>query len=129
MKEFVDRTLDIAKNLYNNQCGGDYPEAIILLANVISAISAKLWPGTGKDKKRFVELCVRCEQPELGTKKISIPLLIEDLYEKGNHSGVAAIQKKFPKEFMGSPPNSGWDVITAKEVDSFENEVQKICSS
>lgn len=54
-----------------------WPDIVLMLCTVISACSAKRWPGkAGIDKKRFVELLV-CDSPEdFHLAWISIPALI-----------------------------------------------------
>jgi hypothetical protein len=124
---YIERKLCVAKNLYNDQCGGGYDDAIIILAATIGAISADVWPGTDHiDRKRFIELCVLCGSPDLEIKKISIPLLIEHLHATGEQTGVAAIKDKFPKAFRGFPFYGDDLIITGRDVDLFENEVQQI---
>src|SRR5712671_5903613 len=74
--DWVERKVRIAERLSQGECGGSYPEAVLILCAAISALAADAWPGTGIDRARFVELLVSLT-PQ--TKIVSIPLLIWQL--------------------------------------------------
>jgi hypothetical protein len=65
----------ITVNLSKGDCGGSDGDGVMILCAAISALAAEAWPGSGRDKKRFVEALVRyarVSHPEF----ISTPLLI-----------------------------------------------------
>jgi hypothetical protein len=55
-REWVATKISLAEHLAAGDCGGGYPEVAMVLCGSLSAMAAELWPGTGKDKDRFVWL-------------------------------------------------------------------------
>jgi hypothetical protein len=75
-KEWAERKIAIANRLYRGECGGSYGEAVMILSAVLSALAADLWPGSKKDKARFVQLLVEFAPANFNVKRISVPLLV-----------------------------------------------------
>jgi hypothetical protein len=114
LSEWSNSKIDIALKLSKGGSGGTYAEAVIILCSVISGISADIWPGKNRDKKRFVELLVNYSNDSLKVKNISIPLLIASLEEKG----LTAESDQIFNEIM---PKSKTLVITGEDVDKSED--------
>src|SRR5215211_6782357 len=75
----VRERVAVAKRLNEGECGGFYGDAILILSAILSGLAADLWPGKGKDRKRFVELWATHARPDLNPNLISVPLLREDI--------------------------------------------------
>lgn len=120
MNDLITKRLKIANHLYNGNCGGSYDDAVIILVSIISAMASKIWPGTHKDRKRFVELLITETDSNLETKKISVPLLLQDL-EKVDKTNFD-ILKKHSTRFYGSSR-----VFEGTESDKLEDEILNIC--
>jgi hypothetical protein len=118
--EWANNKKDIAYRLNSGECGGSYGDAVLILCAVLSGLAAEVWPGDGKDRKRFVELLKQFATPKLEATKISIPLLIASLSARGKASEVTAIQKAFPKNSLGN-------VLIGDEVDKNEAEILVVC--
>jgi hypothetical protein len=123
---YVDARLAVAEALGNGAVGGDYSDACTLIAALISGIAADLWPGEGKDRKRFVELWTRHAFSAIDPKMISVPLLRRWLRDNGHIVESENLAKARPKVFGG-----GYDsrVITGAESDMTEAEVEGLCPS
>ena len=78
MKEFLQARIELAKYLAENVRGAHYADVVLILTAVISACASRRWPGTGIDRKRFVELLVRYSPPHFHTSWISLPDLLGD---------------------------------------------------
>jgi len=101
MSDWRQRRITLAKRLNEGECDGDYGDAVLILSAVLSGIAADLWPGKGKDRKRFVEIWARYADPTLSPNLISLPLLIEDLEEKQGNVDLA-------KKVRGTRPGLFW---------------------
>jgi hypothetical protein len=111
---FIDRRLNVARNLGSGGCGGDYSDACVLLSSVISGIAADLWPGPGIDHVRFVETWVRYADPQLKPNLISLPLLARSLRTKGCVAEAIQVETLRPSAFGSS--GSGV-ILTCDDVD------------
>ncbi|MCK5737889.1 hypothetical protein KAH55_01860 [bacterium] len=65
MIKLIDKRTKLAHQLFQGKCDAEYSDAVIILTSTISAIAAKVWPGEGKDKKRFIETMIRYSSPTL----------------------------------------------------------------
>src|SRR5437016_5234657 len=77
ISDIVDSELAVAAALEAGGCGGDYLHGAILTTALLSGMASDLWPGKGKDKKRFVELWVSYLEPD--ARLVSLPLLVQSL--------------------------------------------------
>lgn len=111
--EFALRKRGLALRLVNKECGGSYGDEVMMLCAVITALAAEVWPGKGKDQRRFVEV-LKDFALELKTTRISIPLLLAYLQsEKGR--GVEKLELE--REFFDNPQdlNLDGDVVDQSE--------------
>lgn len=121
--EWANNKKDIAYKLNSGECGGSYGDAVLILCSVLSALAAEVWPGYGKDQKRFVELLKQFAPPKLETTKISVRLLIQLLSadEKRNDETL-----KLRKAFR----DCRWGrVLIGAEVDKTEKEILEVCNT
>src|SRR5438874_11300841 len=89
-QRYVKHKLDMAGRLGSGECGGEYSDACVLISALLSGIAADLFPGTGMDRRRFVETWVRYARPDLGASNISVPLLARRLRRKGEDTRATA---------------------------------------
>ncbi len=66
----------MAKALWDDVPGASYADVVLIVTAVLSACAAVRWPGTGIDKRRFIELLVMHSPVEFRTSWVSIPALI-----------------------------------------------------
>jgi hypothetical protein len=123
-RRYISHRVTLAEALNGGKCGGDYSDACVILASVLSGISADLWPGKGIDRARFVETWVRYADPTLMPNRISLPLLVRRLKRKGDTSAVVAIKAAFPKAFAAGNTSR---VLTG-EMDLDEAKVQAVAT-
>ena len=76
MKLFLENRVRLVKKLIHDVEEVSYADVVLILTAVISACSSVKWPGTGIDKKRFVELLVNHSPSNFRTSWVSIPALI-----------------------------------------------------
>ncbi len=110
----------IAERLANGDCGGSYGEAVLILCAALNALAAEVWPGEGKDRKRFVQLLQENTPPTLEVIKISIPLLLRDLRADGENARANQIETAF------GPLQHG-HILIGDEVDKSEVEILGAC--
>lgn len=67
----VQERIELAKRLNEGECGGYYGDAMLILSAVLSGLAADLWPGKGKDRRRFAEAWATLSSPELNAGAIS----------------------------------------------------------
>ncbi len=135
VKEFVESKIPIAKCLHKGTCHRTYREAAIILSATISAIAASAWPGYGLDKKRFIELCVQYSDSEVEAKKISFPLLCQDLRNNGKTHELNELRQHLPEYFDCASPKyafngftTGKDFDLFKGIDLFEHDLVSLSS-
>lgn len=122
LERFIERPLAVAAALDRGDCGGSYAEACILISGLISSVSSFVWPGTGMDRRRFVEAWVRLGDPS--ALKVSIPLLRLSLRAERRLEEAQVLERRRPQMF-----GPGYDarVLTGDEVDATEAEVRALC--
>src|SRR4051812_45553630 len=98
ISDFVNDKLRVAEALAAGGCGGGYVDAVIIMASLVSAMASDLWPGTGIDRRRFVELWVRYGEPE--ARRVSVPLLTQFLRDTGRSSEADMITASHPLELF-----------------------------
>jgi len=120
--QWVERKVGIARRLNGGECGADYAEGVMVLCAAISAVAAELWPGTQKDRARFVEVLIQYSLPCLDVTRLSLPLLVGGLEQSQSKSDRATLEDKFLR-FDRSR------IVTGEEVDHSEAEVLSLCPS
>jgi hypothetical protein len=101
MEGFVERPLRVALALSEGGSGGSAVEAHLLIAGLISCMAAHVWPGSGVDKKRFVEFWLRFAKRE-DAKRIAVPLLHQDYRRAKKLKEVRALEAWRPT-LLGLP--------------------------
>lgn len=113
--------VDLAKRLDQGECGGSYGDAMLVLSAVLSGLAADTWPGTRKDRRRFVEIWSTYSDPTLNTSIISVPLLLDALERGGESELFEKVRATRPEAFPS------WRiytlVVTGQEVDQTEEEL------
>jgi hypothetical protein len=120
--DWVKEKQQIALRLSSGECGGSYGEAVIILCAALSTIAAKVWPGNGIDRKRFVQLLIEYAPPNFDVAKISVPLLVGSLRSAGKIDEMGRIKTVF----INYDPSR---VLTGDEVDKTEQEILAVCST
>lgn len=120
-RAWVRGRIALAKRLDEGECGGSYGDAMLVLSALLSGRAADLWPGEGKDRRRFVEVWSTRSNPELNPNLISVPLLLDALEEDGNSGLVEKVRATNPEAF----PSYKLDtlVVTGERVDLTEDEL------
>ena len=98
-RAWVRGRIALAKRLDKGECGGSYGDAMLILSALLSGRAADLWPGEGKDRRRFVEIWSTRPNPELNPNLISVPLLLDALEEEGNLGLVEKVRATNPEAF------------------------------
>lgn len=116
----------LAKRLNKGECGGSYGDAMLVLSAVLSGLAADMWPGKGKDRRRFVETWSTHSNPRLNTNLVSVPLLLSSLKRDNNTELLEKVSASRPEAF---PP---WEIyalaVTGQEVDQTETELTALDS-
>lgn len=118
LKEWSQSKIDLALRLSSGDCGGSYAESVIIICNVLSAISADIWPGRNIDKKRFVELLYKYSSSRESCETVSVPLLIYAIRESGD----ITLADKLKKELL---PFSDSRVITGNDFDKTIGDLKR----
>src|SRR5215208_2977753 len=121
MSDWRQRRITLAKRLNEGECDGYYGDGILILSAVLSGIAADLWPGKGKDRRRFVELWARYADPSLTPNLISVPLLVASLEVEGEHDLEQIVRNTHPQAFP--PWKMDLMVVTGEDVDKTEADV------
>jgi hypothetical protein len=121
--DWVRKRGSVATQLANGHCGGSYGDAALILCSCLSALAADAWPGDRIDRKRFVELLEKCAPPKLGSTRVSIPLLVDDLSRQQRSTEASRLETTFLQQF------STGRILLGDDVDKNENEIQAICGS
>jgi hypothetical protein len=117
--DWAMRKCELALNLSRGDCGGSYGDGVMILCAAISALAAEAWPGSGRDKKRFVEALVkhaRISHPEF----ISVPLLISGAGHQQQH----ALRSTFIAPLEHGIPST---ILSGNEVDKPEQDIFSVC--
>lgn len=78
MKQYLLDRIRLVRDLQSSGISVHYNDLVLILCAVLSACAAQRWPGSGIDRKRFVELLVKISPPEYHTDWVAIPALIAD---------------------------------------------------
>jgi hypothetical protein len=121
--DWVKKKEKVAAQLANGQCGGSYGDAALILCSCLSALAAEVWPGHHIDRNRFVELLEKRAPPQLGSARVSIPLLVDDLRSQQRAAEASKIESKFLRQF------SAGQILRGDEVDEDEHAILAECGS
>jgi hypothetical protein len=121
-RDWVAKKKDIALCLAAGECGATYAEGVIILSAVISAMAAEAWPGSGIDKRRFVEIVKDYCDATLNPTRISVPLLIGHLRDNHQTTEVDVLRTNFMDY-------SDDRVLTGNDVDRTEAVILSVCPS
>lgn len=122
--KFVTEKLRVADALAKGGCGGDYIDAVMIMAALISGIASDVWPGTGNDKRRFVELWIEYSGPE--ARLVSVPLLTQWLRDEGRAPEAVAIEEVHQPEYFWAGSTS---VLAGEDVDMGERQILALLPS
>lgn len=78
MKEFLIDRIRLVNELIHIDTKVHYADLVLILTAVISACSARRWPGKGIDQRRFVELLIQHSLPEAHVNYVCLVSLISD---------------------------------------------------
>ena len=76
MEKFLRGRLDLVDVLRADVAGATYADLVLIITAVLSACASVRWPGTGIDRRRFVELLVRHSPEDFHASWVSVPALI-----------------------------------------------------
>lgn len=120
--EWAKKKSAIAVKLDGGACGGSYGEAVLILCAALSALAAEVWPGTGIDRKRFIQLLKRFSPPHLSPTLISVPILAAYLRKKRRKGALKRLRRSF-LDFGHSR------VLVGQDVDKSEKQILSVCPS
>jgi hypothetical protein len=115
---WANQRLAIVERLLSHDVDAGYPEAVLIIGAVISALAAERWPGNGIDHTRFVELLVAAAPADL--TRISIPLLVDRLRKKGREALARAISSQLRVTEKAL-------VLCDRDIDRGESDVMRAC--
>ena len=118
--EWTGKKCEVAIRLSRGESGGSYGEAVLILCAALSALAADVWPGTGIDRKRFVQLLKRFSPPHLSSTLISVPILAAHLRQKRKKGSLRRLQQAFLNF-------SRTRVVTGQDVDETEKQIKTTC--
>lgn len=103
-REFFQSKLELGQFLISEKGNLAEPDAEIIICCAISGLAAILWPDTGIDRQRFIQLLIDFSQPSTNLRHISIPKLASQLRDQGDTSSAITLKDKFfpghPSEFL-----------------------------
>lgn len=77
MEKFLRGRLELVNVLAADVPSASYHDLVLIITAVLSACASVRWPGTGIDKKRFIELLVSHSPEDSHASWVSIPALID----------------------------------------------------
>lgn len=120
----VQKRIELAKRLNEGECGGSYADAVLILSSTLSGIAADIWPGEGKDRNRFVELWANYAESALKPNLISVPLLLNQLEDRGDDDLAEKVRATRPGAFYPPGiPDALPLIVTGDHVDQSESEL------
>jgi hypothetical protein len=120
---WVRGRISLAKRLDGGECGGSYGDAMLILSALLSGRAADLWPGKGKDRRRFVEAWSKLSDPGLAPNLISVPLLLAKLKGAGERDLVEKVSSTNPEALA---PHNDSLVVTGGRVDLPGDELEAL---
>jgi hypothetical protein len=76
MEKFLRGRLDLVNVLAADAPGASYGDLVLIMTAVLSACASVRWPGTGIDKRRFIELLVIYSPEDSHASWVGVPALI-----------------------------------------------------
>lgn len=122
-RDWVRGRITLAKRLNRGGCGGSYGDAMLVLPALLSGRAADLWPGKGKDRRRFVEAWSTRSDPGLTPNLISVPLLLADLKDANERD---LMEKVRGTNLEALAPHNDSLVLTGEQVDLPEEELEAL---
>ena len=122
-RDWVQGRISLAKRLNRGGCGGSYGDAMLVLSALLSGRAADLWPGKGKDRRRFVEAWSTLSDPGLSPNLISVPLLLADLKDTDERD---LIEKVRGTNLEALAPHNDSLVLTGGRVDLPEDDLEAL---
>jgi hypothetical protein len=122
-RDWVRGRISLAKRLDEGECGGSYGDAMLILSALLSGRAADMWLGTGRDRRRFVEIWSTLAAPDLNPNLVSVPLLLADLKRDGEQDLVKKVMRTNPDAF------ASWNdslVVTGERVDLPEDGLEAL---
>lgn len=123
---FVARKLTVVRDLDSGGCGAGYGEAVLVTAGLLSGMAADLWPGTGIDRVRFIELWSQYADGGHRANRVSVPLLVTWLKREGRPLEARQIESARQGAFGGGNQSR---VLISDDVDLEESAVLLTCPS
>jgi hypothetical protein len=122
--EFFQSKIELGRLVIKEMGEQAEPDAEIILCCALSGLAAILWPGTGIDRQRFIQMLVDFDfsQPSANLRQISIPVLASQLRDEGDVSSAINLKAKF---FPGHPS----EFFDPKVVDQDEATVSAVSNS
>ncbi|MBN1826379.1 MAG: hypothetical protein JW958_08940 [Candidatus Eisenbacteria bacterium] len=121
---FIEGRIGIVRKLTDENVGGTYAEAILILTALISATAAKCWPKRkGRDpidRKRFVETIHRFAGHKYLADLISTDLLVRSLEDKKKK------EAGFLKHLTTFKPG---DMPSGADISKPDSEITRFCPS
>ena len=115
---YLQDRIAFARRVGEGACGGSYGDAMLILSAILSSLAAGLWPGEGKDRRRFVEIWATYSPPDLKPNLISVPRLLASLEKEGHHDLVKKVRSTHPRAFIVDTL-----MVTGEDVDKTEVEL------
>ncbi|MFH0910805.1 MAG: hypothetical protein V1918_04800, partial [Planctomycetota bacterium] len=112
MRTFLEGRVGLSDFLASRPEIATYADSVLILTAVLSACASRRWPGTGMDKKRFIELLVRHSPEEFHTSWVSLPALI--------NAGLIA-----EKDTAYGKPGQSFRIFCGSEIDLSFKEAEK----
>lgn len=124
LSRFATIRLETVTRLAQGEAGGSYIDAYLLASATLSGLASHAWPGDGQDQKRFTEAWARFAGANLSPNRVSLPLLVRHLWEKGRGAEASALEGLRPQMF-----GLGYDcrVLTGDDVDLEDHLVRQAC--
>lgn len=143
-RQWFQKRIYLADELVRNHAKEGELDAEIILSCAISALAAQMWPGRGRDKKRFVQFLVEFSPISSYIQRVSTCVLITQLQQKGANteadtlvsyrfSSKLAYDGKAPMEYASS--GSGLyastllKIVYPDDIDFDESEVLTLISA
>lgn len=121
-QKWLNSKLELATLLVEEKGEEAEPDAQILLCCAISGFAAVLWPGTGLDRQRFIQLLIEFSPIHERLKRISTPVLASNLRNSKNSKSAKVLSDKY---FPGHPT----EMLDPEQVDRPESEIISIFPS
>lgn len=112
--------MEVARRLDAGEAGAGYREACLLVSATLSGIASIVWPGTGRDRARFVEAWVRYADSALSPARVSGPHLFRGLCLQRRFDEAEVMARARPQVYG---PGQDCRVVTAEDADFDESDI------